>query len=230
MKVSHEGLVQTGVKRYAVRKDGRRCIGRRVRRTIRMNMRWNLMPGTWKRHGFTLDDIEMVLKSTDCRDLWRFALMLDIPAHSSSIKPAFSSHAAISFTNNAIVRGKILNAVKDQYGPFRVGPSRLRDGIPVHEIPAVTYEQLKALIPKKVSYLGVPNAYRRIHKWRAAHWVPIREDCESIEMKRVHTPTVYKTAVDYCPEKKFELPITLVVARRTFYCSSETCVFVKESS
>ena len=145
----------------------------------------------WKRHKYSIKDIETTLYFFTPYLLWQAALLFGILPVASSVKLSFSNPSSMVFCAKSIVCNKIMNAVKET-GLFKGNRSVLDTKreqhippIPIHTVPYDTYSLFSKSLPRDLHCLLSTIEVERIFDWKDIQMVPLWYEDGAIYCVRV---------------------------------------------
>ena len=198
MRSDHGGLTQKSVMNYTV-VDGKRVplpdtvdpSERVFQRSISMNLPLGFNPDTWRRHGYSFNDVVDTLDSFSSMHLWQFVLLCGLAPQSSSIKAAFQKPTSLTYSSKKIALTRITNfigmsfkfpdqSVLDQIHTDHVPPP------PIHRIPTQLYYKWKKLTPLPLTRkFLIPNYVNDVFEWNGIMMIPWEMQGDNIYMIRL---------------------------------------------
>lgn len=209
-----------------------------IEKTVDLKLPLFMTLDVWKRHGYSLGDIQTTLEYFSSVHIWQCALMLGISPCSSAIKLSFASPESIVFSSKCIAIKKILRVLK-QEGLFDEGVSVLdiarKDHIPpipVHLVTDANYQLLDDMIPKKVDHFN-PMFYPQVFEWSDIVMVPLWVEGDAIYATRVVAKEEFDRSRRHSGDIQATKPLDIRVGTAdhvqsaTMYCGVEEVCFFK---
>jgi len=150
-----------------------------------------LSVGTWKRHRYSLEDIEKTLYYFSPYLLWQTALLLGVYPVASAVKLSFSEPSSLIYSAKSIVTNKIMKKVQSmecfQGNPTVLDMKREQHvpPIPIHRAEPALFRELEACLPPSIGCLLVPLHVPKIFQWRGVAMVPMWFEDDALYCVRV---------------------------------------------
>jgi hypothetical protein len=187
-----DDLVQKSTYCYSPTKDGKRVSDGKntFRRVVTLTLPLMFSPFVWLRHRYSYEDVVDTLNCLRSIHLWYLALLFGIQMSSSSIKIAFSTPRAMTFSSKAIIMLKIAQHLKQTYSFSNENKldKQVDDHVPplpVHRIHSNTYSYWKVRAQKQNIHMLTINIIKEAFQWQQLTLLPMWMEGDYIYMVRM---------------------------------------------
>lgn len=199
-----------------------------------------LMPTTWKRYGYTLEDVHTTYEKMDASYVWQIALMLlcgtyEPEAASAGVRPTFQSPFTFLFISRKTVFDVFISAQSEFISPTIPGGKGVlclerkdhKPPLPKVLVPRSTWEDAKSILPvRSPSFCWTPE-YPRLFRYKDITLVPVDYDETNklVYMVRIVKQSVYDQ-IPIKPKKcVVTLPVYVMVGPTSYVMTEEACFY-----
>ena len=201
-----------------------------------------LMPDTWQRYGYTLEDVHSTYEKMDASYVWQIALMLlfgtyEPEAASAGVRPTFQSLFTFLFISRKTVFD-VFVSTQGQHISKRIGSVLCHERpdhkptLPKVAVSSATFELARSMVPARHPSFMHRVTFRQSIPFKDIQLVPVEYDVAHnlVYMVRVVRRSVY----DQIPVKPRECIVTLPVVVRIdseeYILTEEACFFASGNS
>lgn len=193
-----------------------------------------LLPTTWRRYGYTIEDVHNTYEKMDASYVWQIALMLlcgvyEPEAASAGVRPTFQSLFTFLFISRKTVFDVFIESQSESISK-RVGTVLCHERpdhkplLPKVSVARETFDACKRAVPFHHPSFRRITQYESLVPFKDIHLVPVEYDAEHqlVYMARVVDKRVY----DAIPVKPKECVVTMPVYVQ---CSGSLYVMLEEA-
>jgi len=196
-----------------------------------------LMPTTWKRYGYTSEDVHTSYEKMDASYVWQIALMLlcgsyEPEAASAGVRPTFQSPFTFLFISRKTVFDVFISAQNAFISP-KAGSVLCRERmdhkppLPKVQISWKIFDQAKSLVPSRHPSFCWCADYPKLFPYKDIFLVPVEYDEAHQLLYMVRA--VKKDVFDAIPVKPkvciVTLPVVITVKGVEYVLTEEACFF-----
>jgi len=163
-------VLQTVTSRYSVSAAGKRVApvsGDVVfTRAVRLSMPQYVCPETWERHGYTIDDVDMVLAFAPAERVYELAILRGLVPSRSAVRPSLDEPESMVCSSKAILRRRIkqwaANNCRLSAGESCLDKFRCQHAppLPIHRISRAQYDAIRRCVPGRLADASFPRTWR----------------------------------------------------------------------
>jgi len=204
-----------------------------------------MLPITWRRYGYTLDDVQIIYREIDPSHVWALSLLLlssvyEPEASMAGVKSSCQSLFTFVFISRKTVFDVYVSAFKDHILMGPNYPSALCHERPDHKplLPRVcvnpmTFHHCAQMVPQRKPSFCHSVHFKETFSFKDIQLVPLEYDVKHqlIYMGRVVKRSIYD-ALEVKPKTcVVTLPVIILVDRQEYVLLEEACFFaLKENS
>lgn len=196
-----------------------------------------LLPTTWKRYGYTMDDVVCTYDKIDSHLIWILALMLlcgqyEPESASAGVRPTFQSLFTFLFISRKTVFDVFISA-QTQYISSKPGSILCHERLdhkpllPKVVVSPALFETVKSMVPVRHPSFCWVQHYNQLIPFKDISLIPVEYDevNKLVYMVRIVTKQVYD-AIEVKPKLCIvTLPIIIMVGNQEYVLLEEACFF-----
>jgi len=196
-----------------------------------------LLPITWQRYGYTLEDVVSTYGEIDSHFIWQLSLMLlcgqyEPESASAGVRPTFQSLFTFLFISRKTVFD-VFVSTQNQFISQKSGSILCHERfdhkplLPKIIVPPEMFEEMKSMVPQRQPSFCWVQKYRKVIPFKDITLIPVEYDETNklIYMVRAVTKAVYE-AIEVKPKLCIvTLPIIILVNRQEYVLLEEACFF-----